>query len=259
MLAVENPQAGRRISRRAKVGLALLLPLVAAGCQLPSFGLWRGATTQGQDTFKLWQGFMVASFVVGGIVLLLIVWAVLRYRRKSEALPKQSQYLLPVELLYTVIPVIIVLILFVFTFITENNVDALSNRPGAVVNVTAFQWGWRFSYPGQHVVVEGEELQEPEMVVPTGTSVRIQLRSTDVIHGFYVPQFNFSRYAQPGVLNVFDVNVLKPGVYHGQCTQLCGLYHSLMIFKVKAVTPSQYRTWLRQTARTELMTRRAIT
>lgn len=259
MLAVVKPQAGRRIPRRAKVALALLLPLLAAGCQLPSFGMFRGATTQGQDTFKLWQGFLITSFFVGGIVLLLILWAVFRYRRRGDTLPKQSQYLLPLEIVYTIVPILIVLVLFAFTFVTENNVDALSPHPTAIVNVTGFQWGWRFAYPGHKVVVQGEELQEPEMVIPTGGSVRIQLRSADVIHGFYVPQFNFQRYAQPGVLNVFDLNVVHPGVYRGQCAELCGLYHSLMIFRVKAVPPSQYRAWLAKTARTESRTGRYIT
>ncbi len=259
MLAVAKPLAGRRIGRRAKLCAALLVPLVLAGCQLPSFGLWRGATKQGQDTFKLWQGFMLASFVVGGIVLVLILWAALRYRRRDDSLPKQSQYLLPVEIIYTVVPVLIVLVLFAFTFVTENNVDALSSKPAAIVNVTGFQWGWRFAYPGQGVVVQGEELQNPTMVIPTGVPVRIQLRSSDVVHGFYVPEFNFSRYAQPGVLNVFDFDVRKPGVYRGQCAQLCGLYHSLMIFQVKAVSQSEYRTWLHRTAVTERRTRRAIT
>jgi cytochrome c oxidase subunit II len=272
VLAVANPQPGRlagdqgprrggRVSNRAKLGLVLLLPLLAAGCQLPSFGFFRGSTTQGQSTFKLIQGFMLSSFVVGGIVLVLILWSVLRYRRRKSqsGLPRQSQYVLPLEIVYTVTPILIVLALFAFTVVTENNVDAVSKNPDAVVNVTAFQWGWRFSYPGQGVVVEGVELQEPTMVVPAGQTVRITLRSTDVIHGFYVPQFNFSRYATPGYSTTFDIDVNQPGVYRGQCTQLCGLYHSLMIFQVKAVTPTQYRAWLAKTAATERLTGRSVT
>ena len=76
------------------------------------------------------------------------------------------------------------------------------------------------------------------MVLPVDQTVRIFLRSADVIHGFYVPQFNFSRYAQPGITNQFDLNILHAGTYRGQCTQFCGLYHSLMLFQVKAVTSS---------------------
>jgi heme/copper-type cytochrome/quinol oxidase subunit 2 len=83
------------------------------------------------------------------------------------------------------------------------------------------------------------------MVVPTGTNVAISLNSLDVLHGFYVPQFNFSRYASPGYTTYFDFDVLHPGTYRGQCTQLCGLYHSLMFFNVKAVPQAQYAQWLR--------------
>ena len=85
----------------------------------------------------------------------------------------------------------------------------------------------------------------PTMVVPVGTEVQIHLRSLDVLHGFYVPAFNFSRYASPGYTTSFDFNALHTGDFRGQCTQLCGLYHSLMFFNVRAVTPAQYTTWLR--------------
>jgi cytochrome c oxidase subunit II len=74
------------------------------------------------------------------------------------------------------------------------------------------------------------------------------LRSYDVLHGFYVPEFNFSRYASPGYWTSFDLNVIHNGVYRGQCTQLCGLYHSLMFFNVRSVSPSAYQTWLQTTA-----------
>jgi cytochrome c oxidase subunit 2 len=84
----------------------------------------------------------------------------------------------------------------------------------------------------------------PGLVVPAGETTRITLNSQDVIHGFYVPQFNFSRYAQPGVTNVFDLTVQHQGIYRAQCTQLCGLYHSLMFFHVVALPPDQFRAWL---------------
>ena len=138
-----------------------------------------------------------------------------------------------------------VLVLFYFSVVTENSVDAVP-ASNVQVNVTAFQWGWRFSYPGHNVTVIGQELQNPTMVVPVGENVHIVLRSSDVIHGFYVPEFNFSRYALPGVTNQFSFNVNHAGTFRGQCSQLCGLYHSLMIFQVKAVSPSAYEAWLAQ-------------
>ncbi len=252
-------------SRRLSLLFVLAVPVVLASCQLPSFGEFRGSTTQGVDTFKLWQGFMIASFVVGGIVLVLILWAALAYRQRRSAspegqpLPRQFQYHLPLEILYTIVPIVIVLVLFAFTVVTENNVDATPPHPVATVNVTAFQWGWRFAYPGQGVVVEGHELENPEMVVPVGGDVAIRLVSNDVVHGFYVPETLFSRYAQPGVVNRFDFHFTHTGTFQGQCTQLCGLYHALMLFRVKVVPPGQYHSWLARTARLERSIRRPIT
>jgi cytochrome c oxidase subunit 2 len=168
-----------------------------------------------------------------------------RYRKRSDTIPRQTQYHTVIEVFYTIIPILIVLGLFVFTVITENEVDAIP--PGPVqVNVFAFQWGWEFYYPQTGRTVIGETTEAPQMVVPAGETVNINLQSRDTIHGFYVPQFNFSRYAQPGVANKFNINVIHPGVYRGQCTQLCGVYHSLMFFSVKAVSPSQFQAWVHQ-------------
>ena len=86
------------------------------------------------------------------------------------------------------------------------------------------------------------------MVMPVNQDVRINLVSSDVIHGFYIPEFNFSRFAQPGMVNTFTFHANKTGLYSAQCSQLCGLYHSLMWFRVKVVTDSQYTTWLKSKA-----------
>lgn len=219
--------------------------LLLTACKLPAFGAYRGATSQGQDSFHLWQGFFIAGLVVFVIVFGLILWAVLRYRRRSEAMPKQTQYRVGYEIFYTVVPILIVLALFAVTFVTENKVDAVTKKQMSV-NVTAFQWGWQFQYPGYDVRVLGIETQDPTMVLPVGETVRIYLRSADVVHGFYVPAFNFSRYALPGHTNQFNLHVMHTGTYRGQCTQYCGLYHSLMYFQVKAVTPAQFDTWVHQ-------------
>lgn len=233
-------------SRRA-AQLGVIAPLILAGCQLPTFGANHGATKGGTESFKLWQGFSVAALIIGGFTFLLIVWASLRYRRRGDAIPKQTQYNIPLELLYTIIPILVVIGLFVATVVVENQV--VSNpSPNATVDVSAFQWGWKFVYPGHDVVVVGQTTQDPTMVMPANENVRIDLRSSDVVHGFYVPKLNFSRYAQPGLLNVFTFNVNQTGIYKGQCSQLCGLYHSLMYFKIKVVSQADYGAWLRANA-----------
>jgi cytochrome c oxidase subunit 2 len=235
--------------------------VVLAGCKLPSFGEYSGSTTQGRTEFHLWQLFFIAGLVVGGFVLLLILWVIFKYRRKSEDMPKQTQYHTAVEILYTVVPIVIVIGLFVFTVLAENKVDATPPHPGATITVNAFQWGWEFEYPGgpgsgcanpsspkanqnDCVKVIGQTTQDPTMVIPLGTEVQINLNSLDVLHGFYVPEFNFSRYASPGYTTSFDFDPLHTGNFRGQCTQLCGLYHSLMFFNVRVVTQAQFTSWL---------------
>ena len=245
------PQGSTPRTRRRRVAdrfWALpLAPLTLAGCTVPTFGAAPGATKQSQDVYHLWQGFSVAAAIIGAFVTLLIVWAVLRYRRKGDAIPRQTQYQIPLELLYTVIPILIVVGLFVATLVVENP-EVSNPSPAATINVNAFQWGWKFTYPGENVSVVGQTTQTPTMVMPVNENVRIHLTSTDVIHGFYVKDFNFSRFAQPGVNNVFTLYATKTGTYFGQCTQLCGLYHSLMFFKVKVVTGAEYRAWLNANA-----------
>ncbi len=255
-----SPGVAERARRRRRrvLGLAVLAPLALAGCNFyPSYGASRGATSQGQDTFKLYSGMMTTGIIIGGAVFLLILWTVLRYRRRSDDMPKQFHENIPIEILYTVIPILIVAGLFAFTVITENKVDATvgvnarftsTGKPVVDVRVTAFQWGWRFDYPSLNVGVAGETTNGPnnhgpQMVVPVGQTVQVTLVSDDVIHGFYVRDFNFSRYALPGVTNFFDLDVLHTGTYNGQCTQICGLYHSEMLFSVRAVTPAAFRLW----------------
>jgi cytochrome c oxidase subunit 2 len=235
-------------SKRSAALLVVVGGLLLAGCQVPTFGAYRGATTQGQDSFKLWQLFMIAGIVVFAIVFLLILWSIIRYRRRDNAIPRQFQYNTLFEVFYTVTPLILVLVLFAFTVVTENEVTAV---PVSKVNidVTAFQWGWRFFYPatGKTVIGQtnhGPDGLGPQMVVPTGEKVHIYLVSADVVHGFYVPQFNYQIYAQPGHPNNFDFTVLKDGTYRGQCSELCGLYHSLMYFSIRSVSPDQFDTWV---------------
>ena len=250
--------------RRRASGLVAVtaLPVILGGCQLPTFYGYRGSTKQGHDESLLWSGTMIASIVVLALVGGLITWSIIRYRKKSDEIPRQFQYHIPIEITYIVVPVIMVLILFGFTVYTENQVDAVTPTPAVKVHVTAFQWGWKYQYPGK-VTVTGVTTEDPDpiglnggqcapavdclgpgLVVPAGQTTRITLNSQDVIHGFYVPAFNFSRYAQPGVTNVFDLTVDHAGIYRAQCTQLCGLYHSLMFFHVVALPPNQFRAWL---------------
>lgn len=218
--------------------------IALSGCNLPDFGSFHGATTQGKNTFRLWQGLNIGAIAIGILIWALIFWAVIRYRRRSDRVPKQTRYNVPWEIVYTLTPIVLVSIIFAFTVIVENRVDAISPNPAVNLNVTAFQWGWRFDYVGSHVTVIGNYNREPQLVLPVDQTVRINLVSNDVVHEFYVPAFNFGRYAQPGVTNVFDFDVTKAGTYQGRCSEYCGLYHSQMLFDLQALPAAQFQSWL---------------
>ena len=241
------PQGGpERPRRRGRLRTLLILPLAAltlAGCTVPRFGASPGATTSSTSVFHLWQGFSIGAAVIGTLVVVLIAWSVVFHRRRSEAIPRQTQYHIPLELTYTIIPILIVLGLFAATMVVENK-EVANPKTNVVIDVNAFQWGWKFTYPGHDVVVVGQTTQDPTMVMPVDENVRINLTSSDVVHGFYVHAFNFSRYALPGVLNQFTLRATSTGLFNGQCTQLCGLYHSLMFFRVRVVTAGPYQSWL---------------
>jgi len=238
--AANRPRGWRRFRRFVALPLAAL---ALSGCTLPKFGVTKGDTTSSVSVFHLWQWFSVGAAIIGAFVLVLIVWAVLRYRRKGDNIPEQTQYHLPLEVIYTVVPLLIVFVLFAATMVVENK-EVANPTNNVAVNVNAFQWGWKFSYPASDVVVVGETTQTPTMVIPVNTNIHVQLTSTDVVHGFYVKDFNFSRFALPGVNNVFTLRPTQTGVFFGQCTQLCGLYHSLMFFKVRVVSQSDFKNWL---------------
>ena len=234
----------RRLWCRVRRVVALpIAALALAGCTVPTFGAAPGVTTSSRSVFHLWQGFSIGAAIVGSLVVVLILWTVIFHRRQGDNIPEQTQYHIPLELTYVIVPIFMVIGLFAWTMVVENREVANPNTD-VTINVNAFQWGWKFTYPGQNVVVIGQTTEDPEMVMPVDENVHINLTSSDVIHSFYVHDFNFSRLALPGVLNQFTFRAVNTGTYQSQCSEICGLYHTLMVFRVKVVTRSQYEAWL---------------
>jgi cytochrome c oxidase subunit II len=189
----------------------------------------------------------------------LIAWCLVRYRRRrgeENALGSQFRANIPIEVVYTALPVMLATSLFLLTVGTEHRVDEVAERPAVVLGVHAFTWGWRFTYEGQGVVVlsqpSGEGVPGPQIELPVGRTTRVVLASDDVIHSFWVPGFLFKRDAIPGRTNVFDVTPTRIGTYRGECAEFCGLNHAYMTFSVRIVPPATYEAWLarRRTAAT---------
>jgi cytochrome c oxidase subunit 2 len=219
------------------------LALAAAGCAPQS------VTEQGRAVYNLYNLFLYIAAVVFVVVSGLVLWSVIRYRRRDDELPKQTHGNNRLELLWTAIPFVIVLFLFAATIQAQNKVLDPVAQPAVKVTVTGFQWSWRFTYEGTGAEVIGSPEHIPELVLPVGQPVRVKLVSADVVHAFYVPQTLFKRQAIPGFTNEFDLTFEKVGLYHGQCTQFCGLQHPDMVFRVHVVSQGEYQRWLSEATR----------
>ncbi len=237
--------------RRPMLRALLLAPLalVLTGCaQVSGLGFEEGITSVNDISLSLWQGSWIAAAVVGVYTLVLILWPAVFHRAKASKgeFPKQTQYNVPVEVAYTVIPFIIVAVLFYFTAIKQNEIVEKTTTYAHEITVDGFQWSWQFGYPeaGPKAVVTGTPANPPTLVVPLGEKVRYTITSNDVVHGFWVPAFMIQIQNLPGVTNSLEFTANKLGSYPGRCNILCGRNHSQMLFTVKVVTPSEYKTYL---------------
>ena len=225
--------------------LVFALVVAASGCSSGfRFGAPDPVTGQGEEVLELWRGFHWVALGVGLLIWGLVVFSVLRYRRRNDDLPSQSPENIPVEIAYTVAPLLVVIALFTFTVGTQQEVTALSDDPDVVVDVVGFQWSWQFDYPEEGVTIRSDGVTPPEMVLPVGSTVRFRLTSPDVIHSFWVPRFLVKRDLIPGIDNEIDVDVTETGEWEGRCAEFCGLDHYRMNFSVAAVEPAAYQVWL---------------
>ena len=237
-------------SLKALRALALIIPLVLlTGCsKVSELGFPEGVSSVNDISLSLWQGAWIAAGVVGVITLILILWPAVFHRGKKTGpeFPKQTQYNVPVEIVYTIIPFIIVAVLFYFTAIKESEIVEKSSAPVHEISVVGIQWSWQFAYPeaGPKAVVTGTPASPPTHVVPMGERVRYTITSNDVVHGFWIPAFMIQMQNLPGVTNHLEFTANKLGEYPGRCNILCGRAHSQMLFTVKVVTPAEYKLYL---------------
>lgn len=213
------------------------------------------ATEQGSLAASLYGPVFLIATAVFVLVEGLVIFIALRFRRRrtDTGLPVQTHGNKVLEIAWTLIPALIVTGLFVLSMVALVRVDARSEDPAVVVDVTGFQWQWTFEYPdytntaGRALSYTGAGQQGPEMVLPVGETIRFRLHSNDVIHSFYVPQFFFKRDVIPGRVNEFEV-VLKPEfagqVLGGQCAEFCGLAHADMYFTVRPMTAPDFDAWV---------------
>ena len=242
-------QKWRPIKRGFLLGAVLSITTIALTACGSVYGYESDISSVNETSWHLWRGAWLAAGVVGIFTAVLILWPVFRHRRKDgdPQYPKQTQYNIPVEVAYTVIPFIIVAVLFYFTARDEATITA--KEPSKVmhtIDVTGIQWSWQFGYQdgGAKAVVTGTPAQPPTLVLPQGERVHFNIHSNDVVHGFWIPAFMIQIQNLPGVTNHIEFTAKKLGEYPGRCNILCGRNHSQMVFKVKVVTPSEYQAYV---------------
>ena len=295
----------RRMAALATTFAALVLTL--SGCSWQdglALGWPRGVTPEARSMHQLWLSSVIAALVIGVIVWALMFWCAAFFRRKKgdDEMPRQFGYNMPLELALTVVPFIIISVLFYFTVATQQKVLHKDPNPEVVVDVTAFQWNWKFGYqkiafkdgsfnydgadPARKAAltskpegkdVHGEETvgairglnpedrsylnfdkvetlgssdEIPVLVLPVGKRIEFQEASADVIHSFWIPDFLFKRDAFPNpeanhTENTWQIEKInETGAFVGRCAEMCGTYHSMMNFEIRAVSPEDFKTYL---------------
>lgn len=191
-----------------------------------------------------WLIFTCGALSLAAFVWALIIYAAIRFRRTERNPQPRSQNANnpPLEIAWTIAPLVIVIGLFAVTYRIEAGVEALAADPPLRVTVNGFRWGWTFAYAGGPKIT-GTSQNPPQMVLPANRTVEISVTSSDVVHSFWIPDMLFKRDAVPGRISTFDLTPTKPGTYLGECGEFCGLNHALMSFTVRVVPQAEYERW----------------
>ena len=249
--------------RRTRVRIAALAAgaaVLLAGCsQSAQRGFLPGVpkgetpvTNQTERITNLWTGSWIAALAVGVITWGLILWCVAVYRKRKEdsTLPVQLRYHVPLEVMYVILPLIMVGVLYFYTNRDTMAIQDTSAKPDLTVQVVAKRWSWDFNYLDQNVYDTGQQAQrisatgvladQVTLYLPVGQRVEFHLNSRDVIHSFWVPAFLYKMDVVPGRTNVFQIVPEREGTYVGKCAELCGEGHSDMLFNVKVVSQQDF-------------------
>ena len=249
-MGLQLPERVRKVGVWALAAPALL---ALSACSEQDKGEWsrvampEGASDRSASVIEFWQWTWIAAMIVGVMVWGLIIYAVVRFRRRSEdEIPVQTRYNLPMEILYTIAPVVVVLVFFKFVIDVQEDVTEEVDAEHTI-SVIGQQWSWTFNYledealDGETSVYQvGTPAEIPTLYLPVGESVRFELSSPDVIHSFWVPAFTYKLDVVPGRDNAFTMTPEREGTYVGKCAELCGTYHSRMLFNVEVVSAEEY-------------------
>ncbi|MFT4305292.1 MAG: cytochrome c oxidase subunit II [Microbacterium sp.] len=245
--------------------------LILTGCTTQQLhGFLPGFTDDGQAATNntdmvasLWVNSWIVLLAVGIVTWALMLWAMVVYRRRRSdtGLPVQLRYNMPIEIFYTVVPLILVLGFFAFTARDQTILQTVDEDPDVTITAIGKQWSWDFEYDGADadgsdtVWTMGVQAQTdaegnvdtdalPTLYLPVNESVTINLQSRDVIHSFWIIDFLYKKDMYIGKDNSWSFTPTREGTYAGKCAELCGEYHSMMLFQVKVVSEEEYEAYL---------------
>ena len=265
-----------RVTRRlrwAVIPIGIATAVTLAGCTPSQLnGFLPGFTDDGTQATNhtemvsgLWVNSWIVLLAVGVITWALMGWAAIAYRRRKgqSGLPVQLRYNMPIEIFYTIVPLILVIGFFAFTARDQTTLETQYDEPDVCITAIGKQWAWDFQYAQQdcddasdavwtmgvqaQTDAEGTVTNElPTLVLPVDQKVKIKLASRDVIHSFWIIDFLYKKDMYQGRDNYWSFTPTRVGEYDGRCAELCGEYHSMMLFKVKVVEPAEYDAYIDQ-------------
>ena len=247
--------------RWAAIPIVFAMSVVLAGCTQEQLQGWLptepGTTNQVDRVIGLWVTSWIVLLAVGVVTWALIIWAAVVYRRRKgqSGLPVQLRYNLPIEIFYTIVPLILVLGFFAFTARDQQAIEEPLPDPDVTIEVFGKRWAWDFNYVNENVFSAGVQAEErvngtidadnlPTLYLPVGAKVEIKIQSRDVIHSFWIVEFLYKKDMIPDKPNYWYFIPEKEGVYQGKCAELCGEYHSNMLFEVHVVSQAEYDAYI---------------
>ena len=230
------------------ISTSTLLLTSCSNRNISGLGFPKGVSSVNDVSGSLWYWAWVAAGIVGVSTFILLMWPVIFHRKQGEDYPKQTRYNIQLEVVYTLVPLIIVAVLFAYTVRDQSRITKLDTPATAphIITINAIQWSWQVTYKdaASSPTVTGTPAQRPELVLPLGEKVLFNITASDVDHGFWIPAFMIQMQALPHIVNHLEFAAEKLGTFPGRCNILCGRNHSQMLFTVKVVTPAQYTAYI---------------
>jgi cytochrome c oxidase subunit 2 len=244
------------------VAATALLPAASYADQPRPWEIWHQAPASSImetiDSFHV--ELVVISFLIVALVLGLLGWCILRFNERANPQPSRTTHNTLIEVIWTAVPVMILVGIAIPSFKLLYAEDVIP-KPELTIKAIGHQWYWSYEYPDNggfgfdSTMIEEKDLKQGQprlletdnhVVLPVGTTIRVITTATDVIHSWAVPAFGVKQDSVPGRLNETWFKIEQPGMYYGQCSELCGVNHGFMPIQVEAVSKERYAQWVEE-------------